>query len=220
MICDNLIQSKEHALVGISPFNSYYSECRIGELIHFAHTNFKDFHLFIPNTLPYFNFIAMGYLPNKAKIKTKRQWNYLKNKIIRAFVSNGFSRKDFFKKIITIDETMDNNISYNQLLELCFKKYESDISFKEDCLTASSMMLRGYPDAENNSHTKNTPLKMELAVQYLLRELPLLLDTPKILGVTSSVFVYHEQIDFFKKLYGNCDNKLLASNQGFLTLKL
>ena len=213
MVCGNLLKNNDHALLGVSPFNSYYSEQKISKLIQFAQKKFKDFHLFIPNTLPYFNFIAMGYPPNKAKIKTKRQWNYLKNKINRAFVSNGFSRKDFLKKIITIDETMDNNTHYNQLLELCFKKYENDIFFKEDCLNASKVMMKGYPD-------KDKTVRVELAVQYLLRELPLLLDTPRILGVTSSVFVYHEQIDFYKKLYGGRDNKLLAGNQDFLDLKL
>lgn len=210
MVCD---KNNEHALLGVSPFNSYYSEQKINKLIHFARENFKDFHLFVPNTLPYFNFIAMGYQPNKARIKTKRQWNYLKNKITRAFVTAGFSTKDFLDKIITTEEITDNNIAYNQLLKLCFEKYENDISFKEDCLNASKVMLKDYPD-------KDKPVRVELAVQYLLRELPLLLDTPTILGVTSSVFVYHEQIDFFKKLYGDCDNKLLASNQGFLDLKL
>ena len=59
--CENLLKRREHVLLGISPFNSYYCEFRITKLIEWARDNFKNFHIFVPDTLPYYNFLALGY---------------------------------------------------------------------------------------------------------------------------------------------------------------
>ena len=210
--CAKIFQLKEHALIGISPFNSYYSEERITKLIHLGYSTFKDFHLFVPDTLPYFNFLAMGYAPDKAKNKTKRQWNYLKNKIVKGFSNNGFLF-EAASKIVTIGETLKNNDAYNLLHQACLQKYKNDASFKKNCLDASKNILVSYTDSELDD-------KLETAVQYLLAELPLYLDTPSILKIKSSVFIYHEKLIFFEKLYRLRSNELLANNQGHLIINL
>lgn len=208
--CEEILKTQEHILIGISPFNSYYSEQKITQLIYWGKLNFKQFHLFVPNTLPYFNFLAMGYLPNKAHNKTNRQWNYLKNKIQKALVNNGFSMQHFSEKIITISDHLSKNPIYNQLHQACLKKYDEDSFFKKTCLNVSKIVLSNYTDLITDQ--KN----LEIAVQYLLAELPLYLNTPDILMVPSSLFVYHEKLNFFYDLYNTRTNELLANNQGHL----
>lgn len=210
-ICEKILKDREQVLIGISPFNSYFSEENIRKLIYWGHTKFKDFHLLVPDTLPYFNFLAIGYPHNKATTKTRRQVRYLLNKINKAFLSlipEGISDD----KIVTISKVSQNPI-YCRLYNLCLEKYADDINFQQSCQNASSLVLKSYT-------TNVTPSMLDMASKYLLGELPFYLDTPQILGVNSSLFVYHESIEFFINLYKNRTQNFVASNQGHLILKL
>lgn len=211
--CKKLAAEKEHVLIGISPFNSYYSEERIERLICWGKDNFNRFHLFVPDTLPYFNFLALGYSNAEAQKKTKRQWNYLRNKINKAFIANGLCFNKDASKLVTLGETLLNNEEYTKLKQYCLNKYNNDPLFKKKCLDVSKMVLCGYCNKADDA-------KLEDAVQYLLAELPLFFDTPKILKIDSSLFVYHEKIDFFADLYNIRDDERLASNQGHLIVKI
>jgi len=82
--CKQILKSRQHALLGISPFNSYYIEDSIRELVMWANQSFDDFNLFIPDTLPVHNFIAMGYDIGKAVKKTKKQISYLRKNALRS----------------------------------------------------------------------------------------------------------------------------------------
>jgi cyclo(L-tyrosyl-L-tyrosyl) synthase len=208
--CQRIANNKEHVLLGISPFNSYYSEERISQLIKWGSLQFKNFHLFIPDTLPYHNFLAIGYSPLEAERKTKKQWKYLRNKIIRAFNKNGFTEDDTYSKMITI-EASEKNLNYVNLYQACVSKYENDPVFKEKCLSASTFILEKYT---NNAG----PKMLHESVKYLLGEIPFYLNTPKILNINSSLFVYHEKVDFFTELYSDRTNNLLSDQQGHLIL--
>ena len=102
------------------------------------------------------------------------------------------------------------------LFKACLKKYDTSLAFHKDCLTTSKEILDPYIEHITCNKCKKTDT--EKTIQYLLRELPLLLNTPKILKVPSSLFVYHRKIDFFEVMYNERKNKLLADNQGALTV--
>jgi cyclo(L-tyrosyl-L-tyrosyl) synthase len=55
-------------------------------------------------------------------------------------------------------------------------------------------------------------------VRYLLAELPLFLDTPRIAGVQASVFCYHEVPDFLNDVFHRLLALTPASGQGFVRL--
>src|SRR3990167_5816384 len=92
--CEQIYTKKEHALLGMSPFNSYFSEENICRLIQCGKRNFSSFNIFIPDTLPVYTFLALGYENSKAINKTKRQIAYLKNKIFRGLANVGYSREE------------------------------------------------------------------------------------------------------------------------------
>lgn len=209
--CSKLLEKKEHALIGISLFNSYYSEERIADLIGWAMKKFKDFHLCVPDILPIFNFLSLGYSEAKAKSKTREQWNRLRNKISRAFVTNGFHEYPTYK-VITISDLTSNNTIYQEIHRKCKFKYENDLKFKEECQKASEAIFGSSFNHENEQK------KLDIAVQYLLGELPLYFDTPRILGTESSLVIYHQNIDFFVNLY-KVHDELLSTKQGHLIVK-
>lgn len=208
--CEEILKKGEHALIGISPFNSYFSEDTIVKLISWGDTNFKDFHLFVPDNLPYFNFLAMDYSHNKALTKTKKQNRYLFNKINRAFLRSGL---DANNKMIIVSQFSENDM-YKDVYNFGIEKYTNDVDFKRKCHNVSKLVLKSYTTADID------PSMLDIASKYLFGELPFLFDTPRILGVDSSLFVYHETVDFFVDLYNNREIGFVADNQGHLILKL
>ena len=49
--CKKIYLNKEHAILGISPFNSYFSEKNIILLVEWVSNNFGNFNIFVPDTL-------------------------------------------------------------------------------------------------------------------------------------------------------------------------
>jgi cyclo(L-tyrosyl-L-tyrosyl) synthase len=85
---EKIFNLREHALLGISPFNSYYSEENLKRLFAWGLDNFKAINVFIPNEVSAYTLQAMGCSEKEAKKKTKLHDNNLKNKAIRALVAN------------------------------------------------------------------------------------------------------------------------------------
>lgn len=211
--CESIYEFREHVLLGISPFNSYYSEENITALVRWASETFKHFHIFIPDTLPEYNFIALGYAEEKAKKKSLKQARYLKNKIIRAFKSLGFSN-DYANHLIIDMEKLQQNEFYQKHRDVCFNLFENDLDFRKDCLEATEWTLNSYQVT-----LKRSPEK-QIAVHYLLEEMLLFLDTPSILNVNSSLFCYHQTPLFIKKLYTSYrKSTILSLQQGFIEIQ-
>ena len=47
--CAKILNAREHAVIGISPFNSYFSEQKITDLIVWAKETFGTFHVYVPD---------------------------------------------------------------------------------------------------------------------------------------------------------------------------
>src|ERR1700688_333964 len=80
----SIYKQRSHVLIGVSPFNSYFSEKNITTIIQWAKRNFKLVNIFIPDDMSIYTLKAIGYSQEKAEFKTRRQDIYLKNKVFRA----------------------------------------------------------------------------------------------------------------------------------------
>ena len=209
--CKEILVNREHALIGISPFNSYYSEKNISRLIYWAKNTFKDFHLILPDKLPYFNLVALGYTHEKSLRKTNKQARYLLNQINRACQMCDISEEDRRKKVLHISEFSENPV-YCALYEKVCKRYDHDVVFKEKCHNSSAIVLKSYALDVTSS-------ALNIASKYLLGELPFYMDVPKMLCVNSSLTVYHQHVDFFANLFINRESNSISDNQGHLILR-
>ena len=72
--CETIYSVRHHATLGISPFNSYFSEQNILLLVEWVSKNFNNFNIFVPDTLPIHTFIALGY--EQARAIKKQKDNY------------------------------------------------------------------------------------------------------------------------------------------------
>ena len=209
--CKEILEKREHALVGISPFNSYYSEENITKLICWAKNNFKDFHVIFPDQLPYYNLIAAGYSEERTIQKLKHQIRNFRSKINRAFITNAIPEEERHKKTLLISH-FSNNPIYCDLYNRCSERYLNDHQFKKTCNDSSAVVLRNY--------TANIETSiLDVAAKYVLGELPFYMDTPKLLNVNSSLLVYHLPISFFTNLYKTNTDNFVAFDQGHLILK-
>ncbi len=209
-----LYQQKEHVLLGISPFNSYFSEEMIGDWIQWAHTTFSSFHVFIPDTLPMYTFLALGYDEFKAKKKAKKQAAYLRNKVARALLQCQLDGIDANKLIIDMDY-LENNQAYLELKKKCYALYNENPEFQKECDQCTGWVLNGHAVKDLDLANEN------IAVQYILNEMPLFMDTPSILNTPSSLFSYHQTPQFINYLYtDHRKNEFVALNQGYIELSV
>jgi cyclo(L-tyrosyl-L-tyrosyl) synthase len=213
-LSNTLYKKKEHVLLGISPFNSYFSEEMISHWISWAYETFSSFNIFIPDTLPIYTFLALGYDELKAKNKAKKQAAYLKNKIARALLQCRVKNIDHHNCIIDM-AYLENNPIYQDLKNRCYTLYEEDLEFQRECDQSTGWVLNNHPIKDHLLANTN------IAVQYILKEMPLFMNTPLILNKESSLFSYHQTPQFINFLYTNhMESRFIALNQGFIELSV
>ncbi len=209
----SIFERREHVLLGISPFNGYFTEDNITTLIEWGLKEFSEINVFIPDTLPLYNFLALGYSKEKAIYKVKRQANYLRNKVLRSFLNLGYDKKKSENLIINM-EFLENNPNYIKIRDYCYTLYDNNVIFRNKCLQCTEWILQGYSQQLNHNNTSDS----KLAVNYLLKEMPLFLNTPIILDVPSSIFVYHQTPNLLLDLFSNKLELGSDLNQGFMQL--
>lgn len=193
------------ALIGISPFNSYFSAERISAILEFCERGERRIALFIPDDVTRFTLQARGYTPAQAIKKTRRQIQYLRNRITRA-------AGDRDLRIFGCAALEANPAYVRHHAALC-QAFETDQDFRQGCLDTTRWVLAA---SENEQVSAQAAL---LGVRYLLAELPLFLHAPEILGEEAVVFIYHQCPDFIATMYRNPERARASPGQGFGVLQ-
>lgn len=207
--CENIYKEKEHVCIGISPYNSLFSEEYISQLISWCMENFEDFHLFLPDEPTMYTLKSLGYSDEKCKKKLKKQINWLKNKIKKALLQNGIELEKHSEYLLDWQRLVKNPV-FKSELDNVYLLYKSNDEFKENCLQASKWVLLNKVCEDDL-----TSSCLETAVNYFLCELPLFAATSRIVGKKSSIFCYHQSIDFHKKLYDRKMSYVPHDKQGY-----
>ncbi|MFI8499638.1 tRNA-dependent cyclodipeptide synthase [Streptomyces sp. NPDC085524] len=206
--CGDVVARAEHACIGISPFNSYFSTERIRALAAWGRERFARVDFFVPDAPSAFTFEALGYSPERAAWKARRQGQYTRNKICTALTGLGVADPE--DRILGWAE-LEGNAAFAQLHDRCRELYEVDEAFGDACREAAVWVLSGkLPEGSRPSEQQ-----VECAVRYFLAELPLFVDTPAIVGAGASVFCYHQPPDVLRRLYGRRLSLSPAPGQGF-----
>jgi cyclo(L-tyrosyl-L-tyrosyl) synthase len=211
--CVRSFKVREHACIGISPFNSYFSEEMILKLVRWATSNFKSHHLFVPDKPASYTLEALGYDKKKADKKARRQANYLHNKIKRAYDKLDIIGCEYERSILNW-EKLENSDSYAEVFKNVTNLYENDEEFRTDCRAASRWVLQRKIDDK-----KLCEESIDKACQYLIAEIPLFIDSRRIVGVSNSVFCYHQTIEFLDKLFSGVYQCKPEAGQGFVVIE-
>lgn len=206
--CQANFRTRVHACVGISPFNSYFSEQRIADIARWALSTFSDVHLYLPDEPSAYTLEALGYPPEKAAWKARRQSQYLRNKIRRALARLDIEHPD---DLVLDSAALSTNKHYNRLNREVERSFATRPEFAAECMEASRWVL----DNRLPNGAVATEEQLRSAVRYFLAELPLFSDAAGITGRTNSVFCYHQPVPFLQRLYeGRLDWKP-SPRQGF-----
>ncbi|MFI7190039.1 tRNA-dependent cyclodipeptide synthase [Nocardia nova] len=209
--CRVIADAGEHACVGISPFNSYFTTDRIAALARWALDSFGSVHFYIPDGPAAYTLEAVGYTPERAAHKARRQGRWLGNKLRRTLADLGVGAPD---RLVLDSAALHTNTAYQRLHTEVSQQFAHDPEFAAACLSTSGWVLgQRLPDGASP-----TADQTHAAVRYLLAELPLFTDTATITGVTESVFCYHQQVPFLRALYHHRLTWKPASRQGFLVV--
>lgn len=199
-----IFNRKEHVLVGISPFNSYYSEENIEKILAFVIENrFKNFHVFLADEMSFYNLLALGYDEKEAWAKTRKRDRNLRNKTLRVFEKLNISEEHLLK-----NQTLINNPKY----PILFEKYamvEGDSIFRDILFTVM--------DELHFEGEYNKIIHREIGMKYFIAELPILLNCPELFNVASSIFMYCSIGALHQDLYTT--KKIQANNQGFMKIQ-
>ncbi|MGY5080917.1 tRNA-dependent cyclodipeptide synthase [Streptomyces nigrescens] len=110
--CAAAIDRAEHARFGISPFNRYFSAGRIRQLAAWGLGRFADVHFYMPAAPSAFAFEALGYGPERAAWKARRQGQYTRNRILAAL--RDLDVADAEDRVLGWAE-LDGNAEYSRL---------------------------------------------------------------------------------------------------------
>lgn len=209
--CARLHGESAPVVLGISPFNSYFSEQVITEIVEWASAAGSDYYLYIPDGPTIFTLQAMGYEESKARRKARRQNNYLENKIYRALGNLGQTDKEIARRMLN-SRRLDTDSVYQGILAQVHDLWQKDESFKQGCINTAHWVLLN----QRRQQKIRSKASLELAARYFLAELPLFLRSPEIINSPSAVFCYHQCPEFVRTLYEQGAYGLLHDSQGFI----
>lgn len=209
--CASIYGAKDHAVIGVSPFNSHFSEERLTSLFTWAHQTFRAFHVFVPDEATRYTLEAAGYSEGKARRKARRQANYLLNKMERALKATS---PGLGLSLVLTNGILERNKRYKALLARVELKFAVNTEFRRQCLDYTRWVLENQ--VEDPDQLDEAALMH--GVRYFLEEMPLFMDSASIVGVRSSVFCYHQCPSALQGLYEDRSNGLIGDSQGFLVV--
>ncbi|WP_241968205.1 tRNA-dependent cyclodipeptide synthase [Streptomyces sp. ICBB 8177] len=203
--CAVIHDEAAHAVIGVSPGNSYFSAERLHDLAawglaHFDRVDFVYTDLFVAEMHE-----ACGYPPVQARQKATKNLRG-----VRAKVSNACAQADPGGERLTWQpmSVFRDNDAYREIHDRLQSLLATDQEFRGACEALVSTFL--------TSTTGEAADEAQRAVclQYVLAEAPLFLDTPAILGVPSSLNCYHQLLPMAELLYSRGAGLRASRNQG------
>ncbi|MFB9903471.1 tRNA-dependent cyclodipeptide synthase [Allokutzneria oryzae] len=210
--CADLLSTGEHALLGISSFNSYYTDERVEQLLSWAYCEFGKVNVLLPGAEASWIPSMRGANPGRARKRARQEVARVRRRVLRTLEDLGVDDPDSVS--FTWTEMADND-HYDRILEESWTSYQANEEFREACEAISTRVLQ-----TNFGTTNPDPWTRESLIGYLLAELPFLVDTPRILGVENSVFCYHRDSPMVELLSRSSFSPRISPNQGHIVVSI
>lgn len=187
--CNEIIILHEHALIGISPFNSRFSSDYVNALIDWATAHFDAIDVLLPSEEEAARLlVAAGSTHSKAQKKTRREiGRHLK--ILEPIIE----RHRTWNRPIRIFQFSDmkDNQAYQKERARVETAFETDQSFREACLEMSRQAVGGRVKGTGGNTGAIDEEQVNLALPYIFAEIPFYVNTPALLSLKHSVLIYH-----------------------------
>ncbi|WP_236651973.1 tRNA-dependent cyclodipeptide synthase [Streptacidiphilus neutrinimicus] len=204
-----LIQAEgDHAVVGVSPGNSYFSQARLLDLARWGLANFRQVDLVYTDLYVAEMFQALGYGPDDARRKAVKNLRGVRAKVRAAVEDTDDGRGRI--RAHAMSEFQDDP-AYRRLHEELRQRLDTDGEFRAviDELVGAYLASKVLADGR-----EATVEQREVCLRYICAEAPLFLDSPAILDVPSSLNCYHQLLPLAELLYSRGSGLRASRNQG------
>ncbi|MCB5907734.1 tRNA-dependent cyclodipeptide synthase [Streptomyces pinistramenti] len=210
--CARISADAEHALIGLSPFNSYYKTHVIKSLTAWAAATFKRVDVLVPGAEGALTLTASGWTHEHAERRLREARKRLCGPARRALAEAGVENPS--EHVHTWSELLER-AAYRELREQVGDGCRTDPGLRRRVREMTRRAVDALTPGEPDEQQVNT------ALGYVLAELPFMVDSPSIFDVKSSVFVYHQQFDLAHSLLNGNEISAVRINpeQGFLVVR-
>ncbi|MEY9871518.1 cyclo(L-tyrosyl-L-tyrosyl) synthase [Streptacidiphilus sp. MAP12-33] len=204
-----LIQAEgDHAVIGVSPGNSYFSQARLFDLARWGLQNFRQVDLVHTDLFVAEMYEALGYSEDDARRKAIKNLRGVRAKVRTAVeeTDDGTGRI----RSHAMSEFQENP-AYRLLHDELWQRLDTDAEFR----AVIDQLVGAYLDDKVLGEGRTaTARQREVCLRYICAEAPLFLDSPAILGVPSSLNCYHQLLPLAELLYSRGSGLRASRNQG------
>lgn len=224
--CDRIRRRGDHALIGVSTNNSYFSAQRLTALVHWAQGQFRAVDIICADLHIDTVLTAEGAAPESVGKRARRRVTDVRRRIRKAVQA---ASPDGPQPGTHLLSDFQHNDAYRRLRADIDRALREDPEFADACHDMVRLHMLGQPQKAGGGHSAadsgdGGPAggaetdQVRAGMQYLGSELPFFVDTPSILGVPSSVSCYHMFTPVLGPLFLRENGLRAADNQAFLAV--
>ncbi|MHC0430891.1 cyclodityrosine synthase [Streptomyces sp. O3] len=205
--CRVIADEGDHAVIGVSSGNSFFSAQRLHGLARWGVEHFKQVDFVYTDLYVAEMFEALGYAPDDARRKAVKNLRG-----VRAKVGNAVQDVDPSGLRVRARpmSALTRIPAYQRIHARVREMLETDGEFREACEKLTAIFLDGKLAPGEAASARQT----QVCLDYVCAEAPLFLDTPAILEVPSSVNCYHQALPLADLLYARGPGLRASRNQG------
>ncbi|WP_072806820.1 tRNA-dependent cyclodipeptide synthase [Rhodococcoides yunnanense] len=208
--CESVWESRQHAVFGVSPGNSYFNVRRIAQILGWLRSEFRQIDVVIPDNSLHYTFRALGYDAQKAAKKARAETNVLKNRVHRAWQEIGGPRANDGLHGIS---QLSTNATYLNSVGHCAREISLDPVLREASETMTKEIL-----ASKGLAGRPSDEQISLAEKYLIAELPFFISSSKIFDVGPSLNFYHQPLPLANAIFSGKTSLKPDRGQGYATI--
>ncbi|MEV7415022.1 tRNA-dependent cyclodipeptide synthase [Streptomyces sp. NPDC089919] len=193
-----------HAVIGISPGNSYFTHQRVLDLTRWGLDHFDQVDLVYTDMHVAEMYAVSGYTEEDARRKAVKNLRGVRAKVTAAVEAlddgTGRLRGHAMSDLAENDDYLRIHTDIRDRLSF-------DADFSETCEALVSRFLSSRGE-------EPTADQKRVCLDYVCAEVPLFIDSPAILGVPSSLNCYHQLLPMAELLYSRGSGLRASRNQG------
>jgi cyclo(L-tyrosyl-L-tyrosyl) synthase len=220
--CRDIWEEGDHALIGVSPGNSYFSAQRISALARWAARRFRRIDFVYADLHVDTMFQALGYAPEHARRRASKEIKAVRRRVLRGMEESGPTdqqnqqhQHDQHTMRVHALSDFEHDATYRLLHRRVRHILDVDEEFRRGCERMADLFLGSRLD----DGRPPTAEQRRVCLDYIAAELPFFVDTPSILGVPSSVSCYHVLMPLTEVLYGRGGGLRAMRNQAYAVVR-
>ncbi|MEU8682487.1 tRNA-dependent cyclodipeptide synthase [Streptomyces sp. NPDC048611] len=211
--CRSIFGRRAHVLVGVSPFNSRFSDAYIARLAAWAQASVADFDVLLPG-VEHASWILAAVGESRPLAKARKEVARRRRAVEQALAACAPEHR---AAVHDFGDFADDP-HYLGLRDEVDRAFASDEGFRRACLDMSRQAVGGRLRTVRGPEARADDRQAAAAVRYVLDELPYVLDGAALLGVEETLMAYHRPWPLWERIARGEFPLKVSPRQGFLVL--